>query len=252
MTIAPSPAFARRGAMALASRRTAVVLSATSRAALSAPCSMKLPPMAVPALLTRIPMRASSRSRVSTVASSSALVRSAWMMSIATPVSCCRRADIASIRAMSRATSTETAIHLSRRRNKDRIAGACRRSISVRSSLGLFEPPHSLCSSRACISRITRSDSGTSPSRPSPSSSHRRGLNFIDIVNRLAGFSASSLGAPSSRQAADFIAFDRRHFSCLDRVSSLRDRTPCNRPRRGHGAVRRTEDRGKTLSPAGK
>ena len=81
---APSPAFASRGATALASRRRAVVLSATSRATTSVLCSMKLPPMAVPALLTRIPMRASSRSLVSTVASSAACVRSAWMMSIAT------------------------------------------------------------------------------------------------------------------------------------------------------------------------
>ena len=51
--IAPSPAFANRGATALASRTRAVVLSATSRSLASAVCSMKVPDWAAPALLMR-------------------------------------------------------------------------------------------------------------------------------------------------------------------------------------------------------
>jgi hypothetical protein len=43
LMIAPSPAFAKRGATALASRTSAVVLSVMSRSLDSGVCSMKLP-----------------------------------------------------------------------------------------------------------------------------------------------------------------------------------------------------------------
>ncbi|ALG78262.1 GntR family transcriptional regulator [Yersinia enterocolitica] len=87
LMIAPSPAAASRGATALASRARAVVLRVIIRSISSVTCSIKLPLMFIPALFTRIPIRLSSRNRVSTAASSSGCVRSAGKTSTVMPLS---------------------------------------------------------------------------------------------------------------------------------------------------------------------